>query len=506
MNLSFEYFSEPKLQFGKYFEHEDSKTGLAEFGPFGKNIEGLHPSEIKLGFIGTQQTVSGARGWIEECGSYIESENVKDEIPIATDRSGSLFDDQDDGSIQSSRRIDKILNRDFPGFNATSEFASTFQMNDRWDRYVRPRDIDHILGQINKAERINGLVDLLDNQLENIASTSPTPDIVIFALTPEMYDKAHSVRVSGNFFLDLRRAIKAKAMRWGIPIQIMRRSTVVGTGRKGRKLQEKTIRAWNFCTAQYYKADGVPWSPISLNRDTCYVGISFFVARDLADTLTIQSSLATAFNYLGQGLVLRGEPFEWNQELRGRTPHLTQGAASKLISDALKQYITMSRTTPKHVIIYKTSHFWGHSHGEYNEIEGFYEGIDSEAPHCNADLVALRPSETRLMREGKYPPLRGTYFCVDGVEHFLYAMGFIPFLETSPAPYVPTPWQITDHHGGSDPKDLFRDMLSLTKMNVNNCSFADSSPIVLSFSRKIGEIMKHIPEGETIRPQYKYYM
>ncbi len=55
MNSSVEYLPEPKLQFGKYFEHQDTKTGLAEFGPFGKNIPGLHPSEIKVGFIGTRE-------------------------------------------------------------------------------------------------------------------------------------------------------------------------------------------------------------------------------------------------------------------------------------------------------------------------------------------------------------------------------------------------------------------------------------------------------------------
>jgi len=51
MSISVEYLKEPRLQFGKYFEHQDTKTGLAEFGPFGKNVAGLHPSEIKLGFI-----------------------------------------------------------------------------------------------------------------------------------------------------------------------------------------------------------------------------------------------------------------------------------------------------------------------------------------------------------------------------------------------------------------------------------------------------------------------
>ena len=73
MSIEIDYLDEPKLQFDKYFEHEDSKTGLADFGPFGKNIEGLHPSEIKIGFVGTRQTVSGAKEWINELSQPIES-------------------------------------------------------------------------------------------------------------------------------------------------------------------------------------------------------------------------------------------------------------------------------------------------------------------------------------------------------------------------------------------------------------------------------------------------
>jgi hypothetical protein len=45
-------------------------------------------------------------------------------------------------------------------------------------------------------------------------------------------------------------------------------------------------------------------------------------------------------------------------------------------------------------------------------------------------------------------------------------------------------------------------------MNVNNCSFADGTPITLSFSEKIGEIMKHVTEEEanTLQTSYKFYM
>jgi hypothetical protein len=113
-----------------------------------------------------------------------------------------------------------------------------------------------------------------------------------------------------------------------------------------------------------------------------------------------------------------------------------------------------------------------------------------------------------LFREGMYPPLRGTYFRIGDDHHYLYTMGFIPYLATYPGSYVPDPWHIVEHHGGSSKKDLFREVLELTKMNVNNCSFADGTPITLSFAEKVGEIMKHVPEDkdEDLQTGYKFYM
>lgn len=500
MSIKIEYLDEPKLQFNQYFEYEDAKTGLAEFGPFGINVSGLHCPEIKLGFVGTRETISGAKEWIEECSSAIESENVK-KIRLSEKASGGLFGEdvfQDEQHI----RLEKILNRDFVGFNRDSTFQSCFQMNERWERILQPRELADILAIKDKQERIWKLVEFFDSQVESLATTSPSPDIIVLALTSEIVEEAHSIRVSGNFHLNFRRAIKAQTMRWGIPIQLLQHRTVVGKG----ALQEKATRAWNFCTAQYYKADGIPWRPTALEKDVCFVGVNFYIAQDLSNKLTIRSSVSQAFDHLGQGLVLRGDPFEWDSEKRGRAPHLTKDAARKLIRNTLNEYVKVTGIPPRRVVIHKSSEFWGSKHGEYNELDGFYEGIDEVFRGCESDFVALRQTGVRLFREGKYPPLRGTYFCIEDDQHFLFTMGFIPYLETYPSSYVPEPWQIVEHHGGSAPKDLLREILVLTKMNVNNCSFADGIPITRSFSSKIGDIMKHIPDGGIVQPKYKFYM
>jgi len=513
MSINIEYLQEPKLQFGQYFEHQDTKTGLAEFGPFGKNIPGLHPSEIKLGFIGTRETIAGAKEWLEECGSEIESENAKvirEKLKEADDRP-SLFGEgvfEEDHVHEPLVRLYKILNRDFIGFSKDSEFDSCFQMNDRWDRTIRPDEITKTLAIEDKQRRIWELVESFDEHIRSLAETSPAPDIIVLALTPEIVDDAYTVQVTGNFYLNFRRAIKAKAMKWGVPIQLIQRSTILGKKPKGRRLplQEKATRAWNFCTALYYKAEGIPWCPVTVEKDTCFIGIDFFVAREDTDTLTMRTSVAQAFDYLGQGLVLRGDPFEWNAEQSGKTPHMTQEGACRLVAGTLREYIRVRGTPPKRVVVHKPSRFWGSDHGDHNELDGFVEGIHSVFPGCDYDLVTLARSRVRLFREGQYPPARGTYFCIESEHHFMYTMGFIPYLETYPGNYVPEPWQIIERHGSSAPKDLFREVLELTKMNVNNCSFADGTPITLSFSEKIGEIVKHVSEEDTIQTSYRFYM
>jgi hypothetical protein len=516
MSISIEHLKEPRLEFGDYFEHEDTKTGLAEYGPFGKNVSGLHPSEIKLGFVGTRETIAGAREWIEECGSEIESENRKiiRSGTAPADNEPSLFGegvfDAEPTGDEAFVRLYKILNRDFIGFSRDSRFNCCFQLNDRWERVLHPGDIKAILEIEDKQVRIWELVNLLDDQIRSLSETKPSPDVVILAMTAPMVDEAHAVRVSGNFYLNLRRAIKARAMKWGIPIQLLQRSTVLGRkpAARGQPLQEKATRAWNFCTALYYKADGVPWRATTFEKDTCFVGIGFYVARELKDRLTMRSSVAQAFDYLGQGLVLRGDPFEWDEEEYGRSAHLSQDGARTLMRKTLEEYVKVRGAPPRRVVVHKTSRFWGEEHPEHNELEGFSEGIGDVFSRCETDFVTLAQSDVLLFREGMYPPLRGTYLCLEDDLHLLYTMGFVPYLETFPGSHVPVPWQIVEHHGGSGPKQLFREVLELTKMNVNNCSFADGAPITLSFSRKVGEIMKHILEGEEAVAQtgYKFYM
>lgn len=503
--IRIEYLPEPKLKFADSFQHEDAKTGLSHFGPFGKSVDGLHKSEVRVGFVGTGEGISLAQEWVSKCSSEVESQNVKTINVDAKAPEGSLFyNDKGAEDEDSLLRLDKILNADFIGFNPDSAFSSRFVENPRWVRRLESRELERTLQIENSRDRIYALAELIDAEILTLTTITPKPDVIIVVISSEMAKRAESAPMPGGFNLDLRRLLKAKAMihRNPTPTQLIRQTTLEG---KGSKIQEVATRAWNFCVAQYYKADGIPWVPSGLDPDTCYMGINFHKIAD-GEKLSLRSSVAQAFDYLGQGLVLRSDPFEWNPVKMGKSPHLKRIVAADLIEKVLIEYRRVKGYTPKRLVVHKKSNFWGSDRDEYNEVDGIYEGCDRVVPNLEIDLVSLGMGDIHLFRQGIYPPVRGTYFSIDGEAHSIYTTGFIPFLETYPGGYIPRPIEIAQHIGGSHKRDLCKEILNLTKMNLNNCAFADGIPITLSFASKVGEIMRFLPTGAVAQSGYKFYM
>ena len=111
----------------------------------------------------------------------------------------------------------------------------------------------------------------------------------------------------------------------------------------------------------------------------------------------------------------------------------------------------------------------------------------------------------RILRTGKYPPLRGMEFGLGNL-HFLYTTGFVPAYGAYFHGHVPSPILIADHFGDTPVKELLREILVLTKMNWNSAAFAGLMPITLRFAREVGDIMKEISPDREPLTNYKYYM
>lgn len=464
--VSCTYFDEPSLEFCGGREHVSPKMGITLFGPRSLDLSQRHPSTVKVGFVGSGESIESARSWITSCLPGVEG---------------------DDAHLE------------FPGFQEDRGFFSTLLMDDDWVEPITQHEISSVSRLRLRKDRFTHALETVSDKIRLLSQKDRPPDYVVLALPDDLLEHCKVVDFRdpelGDVHRDFRRAIKSEAMKYHLPTQILlQRTTEALPG--ARNVDHKSRCAWNFFTGLYFKAGGIPWSPKDLTPGTCYVGVSFY--RPLGSKAgVVRTSVGQAFDEHGDGLVLRGQDFPWDENKQGRSPHLDEERAKDLIEMVLKRYGDEMKQTPSRVVIHKSSRFWP------EERLGFEKAL---AGIRQFDLVAVHPtSEIRLLRAGQYPPLRGTQFSV-GDMHFLYTTGFISALTAYPHGHVPSPLQIADHIGDSSTETLLEEILILTKMNWNSASFAGLMPITLRFSRLVGDIMREIPNTRDPLPQFKYYM
>jgi hypothetical protein len=351
-------------------------------------------------------------------------------------------------------------------------FFSTLDFVDSWNEELGQAELRPVLAIRSQRERFEALIQLIDGKLQMLAERDSPPDYVLIALSDEIIARCgtaeYTTQEEGRVHRDLRRALKALAMRYRIPTQLLREAT---SG--GRDQTPPSRIAWNFFTGMYCKTGGYPWSPYGLGHGTCYVGIGFY--RPLGSRFpTMQTSLIQAFDEHGEELVLRGHDFDWDPERTG------------------------SRS-PVRVVVHKTSRYWP------DERDGFRAAIESRAQRY--DLLALEAqSAVRLITTSKYPPLRGTRFTIGDLD-YLYTTGYIAALGEFHGMHVPAPLQVADHVRQDTPREiLLKEVLALTKLNWNSAALGGLLPVTIRFSRLVGQIMREIPKDREPLPQFKFYI
>lgn len=459
------WVEEPALLFAQDHEHVDPKTGIPLYGPRSLGTH-RHKQEVHVGFIGTSESVDLARRYYDQA---------------------SLGVDGDDDHAP------------FPGCRADRGFRCDLRLDDKLVELLSRSEHQDILGIKRGRERFEKLLLMLEIKLRLLTQRDHPLDYIVLALPTDLYQKCRTVDyVEKGFGLvhrDLRRAFKAMAMVYQKPTQILR-DTTTGLTDSQRDLDHPSLVAWNLFTGLYFKIDGLPWGPTGLPPGSCYIGISFF--RPLGESSTLRTSVVQAFDENGDGLVLRGHRFHWDERRQGRSPHLPADMAEKLISMVMDRYQAERKQLPQRVVIHKTSRF------EPQEREGFEAALARRK--CYYDLVSINPSSgSRLLRAGRYPPLRGTLFSV-GATNYLYTTGYLSTLGRYPHGHVPSPLQITDHVGDTAKTALLREVMVLTKMNWNSANMGGLMPITLRFSRLVGDVLREVPADREPQPKYKFYM
>lgn len=490
--MKFEYLQEPELEFGEGGTHVDVRFGIQQHGPLDVGMP-LAPTQLRIGVVGTKATIEGVRAWLDRGRTMIAGKES---------RLANLFPP-------------------FPGFSEASPFRASVLLDDRWCAEITRKQIEGLI-----SSRAGGLVpnsvdlflqsarDLIGQGGPMVLICAPPQELLVELDTTnagkgdpleEELDEGSEPPTdrrssSRAVFHDL---LKARGMSLGVPIQMIRPETYLGKKPKKtpkspeRRLQDEATRAWNFHTALYYKAGGIPWRILREPTDltACFVGISFYRSLDGDKLLT---SVAQVFNERGEGLIVKGGQAKLDKD--DRTPHLSAADASSLLSAALELYRRHHKTAPARLVVHKTSAL------NAEEMEGFKAAADTERVEMT-DMVSVRRSLTRLYREATYPPLRGSFLTLGPTSGLVYLRGSVSFFETYPGLYVPRPLEFQLWEGDSTPRGIAAEMLSLSKLNWNNTQFDGGEPITVRAARRVGDILKCLPEDQEI-PQagFRFFM
>jgi hypothetical protein len=472
--MKLEFLSEPRLIFANG-EHICPRRGISAYGVFDQTQE-TRRGEIYVGGVGSSECMEMLGNWLDRCRAGIDSpKDAKQEN----------------------------LKLPFCGFSQEGGYGADIRFSSELARPLKNSDIAEVIAIKSGVERIQAAIDLYYENIKFLAQNRHV-DVIVCVMPEKLYKAISTDEASGEETLEeskareelnFRRALKARSMSLGKPLQLIRQVNLDSTKFAGQ--QDDATKAWNFCTALYYKSGPtIPWKlkQESSRVTSCAVGIAFYRSRDRQ---TLCTSLAQIFDELGNGLILRGTPVQIDKD--DRVPRLTAQQSHDLITAALHEYRIALRNFPARVVVHKSSNFTA------EEIDGI-ENAARELRVDAVDFVTILDSRFRLFRDGNYPPFRGTLARIDDSRMLLYSRGSVWYYQTYPGMYVPQPIELRVVKSEVSPMHIAREILGLTKMNWNNTQFDGKYPVTLGCARKVGEIMKYLNESDTPQVRYGYYM
>lgn len=478
--MQLDYFEEPALAFGRG-KHVCPRRGIADYGVFDYEAVG-RGDVVRVGAVGTGICLQKLASWVEQCRNRI-------------------------AGPEGARQV--RLFPSFPGIRADSGFHTNFMCGDHISRQIPQGDVTKALNVRGLADRVAYVVDLYHEHIAFLAENREV-DVVVCVIPDQLYDVLYGdggeeqedalddpqagESPKGNE-ANFRRAVKARALHLGRPIQLARESTFDSTT-LGQ--QDEATKAWNFWTALYYKSGPkVPWKIpryAGSFSSSCAIGLAFYRTRDGAE---LQTSLAQLFDEMGNSVILRGTSVEIDKH--DRTPRLSDQQAHDLILGALQEYRAALGSSPSRIVIHKSANF----------SDQEMEGIGAAATSCGTqyvDFVTVMGSDVHLYREGNYPPYRGTVLHLDEGRHVLYTRGSVWYYQTYPGLYIPQPIEYRPIRCDSSPTAIGKEILALTKLDWNNTQLDGKFPITLGCARRVGKILKYLGPDDVVPTRYAYYM
>lgn len=489
---------EPELEFRYEQQMHDPHAGLALFGPYSADTTS-HPKSIVYGVLGPPQGTDAFHAW-----SRLMRQAIVE--PLEPKRKMGRLLPVDD-------RKQYLLWPPFPGFQTA--FAAEWPERHAWKHELNRDHLIELASQKDPHVRAYDVVSEYCEALSRAKQRDENFHAMICVIPDEVYDNCRprskvKVATKGKVHklpspeamemsVDFRRQLKGRAMEFGIPIQIVRESTLrIGPPRKGnmRGLTPESDRGWNLGSVLYYKAGGKPWRLATARKGVCYIGLAF--RRTGGEEDRTACCAAQMFLDSGDGIVFKGEFGPWYSP-EEKQCHLDRSNAKELLAGALKTYREQGGEELKEIFLHSRSTI------SPEEFEGYR---DACPPGVKIIGVRVRTDTNgvKLFRAGQWPVIRGTFWRLNDRSAYLWASGFKPSLLTYDGWEVPTPLRIDIEYGDADIEQVATDIFGLTKLNYNTCKLGDAEPVTVGFSDAVGEILISNRKLKTILPNFKFYI
>jgi len=460
---------EPELVFAGGEKAKDPRAGLLEYGPCPPR-DGSDHEIVRIGIVGDSWSISAVRDLLEEMRHGV--------LPEGSDR--------------------ERWNQPFPGLGSESELQMSFDQRQKWRSEIEGDHVDALQEVRDEEQQVEMALDNIEYHIENVCSTTPSPDVVIVSIPPDLVEILTGDKKGGRIRTkdtDFRSRIKLLGMLNETPTQLIGPDTL-----RDEDVQPRREVAWNLAVGLLYKARrGRPWKLTELKSRTCYVGVSFYDERGTdPDT---RASIAQVFMETGENFVIRGDPVKdiASDKDTGRT-HLNREDAKQLIETILRRFGDRQGEMPERLVIHKSSNFWE------KETEGFKDGSSEVAAR---DFITIRERHPiRLFSNTQYPPLRGTVVLPPGKkEYYLYTKGFVPEISAYDDSGMPKPIVVRPHSDVQSVsyREICEEILSFSKLDWNSSDFCKKLPVTVGIADAVSDILAEPLAGELPEEMFPYH-
>ena len=286
--MKLQVLPEPSLEFGRG-QHVCPRAGIYEHDVY-DSVLTVRRDRLWIGAIGISDDLETLATWIRRCQGPIPAK--------INARQPTLFPA-------------------FCGFSQHVGFRATMSLEDEITRTLPKTAVQNVVQIKRFSRRVEAAVRLFFPQVKFLCQNR-TVDVIVCVIPDHLYDVI-SKRSTASAEDDseasdtddlneanFRRALKAECLHLGVPLQLVRAKSLEPNP---PGMQDDATKAWNFCTALYYKANQtVPWRlPVDPNApSTCYAGIGFFKSRDAS---VLHTSPKTSVIRLGPLLNSTGKTY-----------------------------------------------------------------------------------------------------------------------------------------------------------------------------------------------------